>query len=437
MAIYNAKKLTLVKGEDTYIIDPLQGNESVYIDFDVVILKNSWSAVPPYTYVWTDQRVTANCAVDVLFKDGVRDGLVGDFHFSKTGAGSVTFTTDEPPIGDIPIVIRIIESKADATFPIDADLIETDAITGETNVQGALEHLDTNKIEKNQGQANAGKALGINSQGIVEPVPFSMADMTGATASTAGTHGLVPAPAAGKQDSYLRGDGTWQLPPGSRPITVALDTVTNTSGSYTHTTNSSDVTASMKAIQIECSNPDAFNDSITITVSDGSITLACDDVAGTSDVSVVVMKQAGSGDPPVVTSTEFDILAGRIGTLSNLTTTEKANVVGAVNEVDDQITNVDAMLTANQLGQPTSQSALTDLLTPIISGMEVGKIAFVTFYTSGTSNWSSSEFIGATTYIGILMKISENATNGIFINYGAHCTSFGYLTGTMTYHKLY
>lgn len=37
-------------------------------------------------------------------------------------------------------------------------------------------------------------------------------DMTGATSSAAGTHGLVPAPAAGNQAKYLRGDGTWQTP---------------------------------------------------------------------------------------------------------------------------------------------------------------------------------------------------------------------------------
>lgn len=36
--------------------------------------------------------------------------------------------------------------------------------------------------------------------------------MTGATASAAGTSGLVPAPAAGKNNSFLRGDGTWALP---------------------------------------------------------------------------------------------------------------------------------------------------------------------------------------------------------------------------------
>lgn len=37
-------------------------------------------------------------------------------------------------------------------------------------------------------------------------------DFTKATASAAGTHGLVPAPAAGKQGQYLRGDATWATP---------------------------------------------------------------------------------------------------------------------------------------------------------------------------------------------------------------------------------
>lgn len=37
--------------------------------------------------------------------------------------------------------------------------------------------------------------------------------LKGATASTAGTAGYVPAPAAGKQNSFLRGDGTWATPP--------------------------------------------------------------------------------------------------------------------------------------------------------------------------------------------------------------------------------
>ena len=39
--------------------------------------------------------------------------------------------------------------------------------------------------------------------------------MTGATSDAAGTAGYVPAPAAGDDDAYLKGDGTWGTPPGT------------------------------------------------------------------------------------------------------------------------------------------------------------------------------------------------------------------------------
>ena len=56
-------------------------------------------------------------------------------------------------------------------------------------------------------------------------------DMKGATTSAAGTHGLVPAPAAGAATRYLRSDGTWAVPP---------DTNTNTT--YTLTKSGSTIT---------------------------------------------------------------------------------------------------------------------------------------------------------------------------------------------------
>ena len=49
-----------------------------------------------------------------------------------------------------------------------------------------------------------------NAGGIPDYVSGQLpGDMTGATSSTAGTHGLVPAPAAGSEGKYLKGDGTW------------------------------------------------------------------------------------------------------------------------------------------------------------------------------------------------------------------------------------
>jgi hypothetical protein len=46
-------------------------------------------------------------------------------------------------------------------------------------------------------------------------------NMGAATASAAGTAGLVPAPAAGAQAKFLRGDGTWQTPPTSYTLPTA------------------------------------------------------------------------------------------------------------------------------------------------------------------------------------------------------------------------
>lgn len=51
--------------------------------------------------------------------------------------------------------------------------------------------------------------IGKYNGGQIESRLDKVKDMVGATASGAGAAGLVPAPAAGKQMSFLRGDGTW------------------------------------------------------------------------------------------------------------------------------------------------------------------------------------------------------------------------------------
>ena len=49
-------------------------------------------------------------------------------------------------------------------------------------------------------------------------------EMTGATSSAAGTSGLVPAPAAGDIDKFLKGDGTWSIPKGKYLVQSGLVT---------------------------------------------------------------------------------------------------------------------------------------------------------------------------------------------------------------------
>lgn len=93
--------------------------------------------------------------------------------------------------------------------------------------------------------------------------------------------------------------------PSTRIIQVNT-TVTNTSGSYTTTIQDTRITSDMKALSLEISNPYVFNDKITVTCTNGSVTFACNDVCGTSAVTINIVKAAL--DATTITSEEFDTL---------------------------------------------------------------------------------------------------------------------------------
>lgn len=64
-------------------------------------------------------------------------------------------------------------------------------------------------------------------------------DMKGATGSAAGTHGLVPAPAAGANTKFLRGDGTWQNTPNTDTHYSAKNVISNSSSGQSNASNAS------------------------------------------------------------------------------------------------------------------------------------------------------------------------------------------------------
>lgn len=61
-----------------------------------------------------------------------------------------------------------------------------------------------------QEQLAAGSNITI-SNGTISATDTTYSDFTGATSSTAGTSGLAPAPAAGDDGKFLKGDGLWSL----------------------------------------------------------------------------------------------------------------------------------------------------------------------------------------------------------------------------------
>lgn len=56
---------------------------------------------------------------------------------------------------------------------------------------------------------SAGTNVQISAGNVISATDTTYSDFTGATSGAAGTHGLVPAPAAGDQSKALKGDGTW------------------------------------------------------------------------------------------------------------------------------------------------------------------------------------------------------------------------------------
>lgn len=86
-----------------------------------------------------------------------------------------------------------------------------------TYTQATSDNLGLVKIGYSANGKNYPVALDGNGKMYVN-VPWTdtnttYTNMGAASASAAGKAGLVPAPAAGAQDKYLRGDGTWQTPP--------------------------------------------------------------------------------------------------------------------------------------------------------------------------------------------------------------------------------
>lgn len=88
----------------------------------------------------------------------------------------------------------------------------TDTNTTYTNM-GAASASASGKAGLVPAPAAGAQAKYLRGDGTWQTPPnTTYSNMGGATSSAAGSAGLVPAPTAGKQTSFLRGDGTWVIP---------------------------------------------------------------------------------------------------------------------------------------------------------------------------------------------------------------------------------
>ena len=106
-------------------------------------------------------------------------------------------------------------ASADATTATaaadDATASKTAAATSASNAATSETNAAASATAAASSESNAAASAAAAQAAIAT-------DMTGATASAAGAHGLVPAPSAGDNSKFLRGDGTWAnvvIPPQS------------------------------------------------------------------------------------------------------------------------------------------------------------------------------------------------------------------------------
>lgn len=184
--------------------------------------------------------VAADTATDTLTLVGSNVTLTPDATNDKVTIG-ITKANVTSALGYTPPTTNTTyTSKNAVSGGTDVSLVTT----GEKyNWNTAKNHADSAHAPSN-AQANVietikvnGTALTPSSKAVDITVP-SYSAMTGATSSAAGTSGLVPAPASGKQASYLRGDGTWAVP--TNTDTKVTNTLNTTTKAYiTGTTSSS------------------------------------------------------------------------------------------------------------------------------------------------------------------------------------------------------
>lgn len=196
----------------------------------------------PSNAVFTDTKVTS---VDNHYKPANGTTLIG--------------TTGSPVTAGGKVVTGI---TADSSGHI------TDIITGTIPAAPTLSGLGG--VGTINASGTAPLTLSASKSSTTVTISGSVAEMTAATSNTAGAAGIVPAPDAGKQAAFLRGDGTWAFPTNTNTTYVFAN---GTDGSFTVTPcngESQKVLIGKPATAGTADNATQVKNSLIVTLNSGS-----------------------------------------------------------------------------------------------------------------------------------------------------------------------
>lgn len=196
----------------------------------------------PSNAVFTDTKVTS---VDNHYKPANGTTLIGTAGSPVTAGGKV-----------------VTGITADSSGHI------TDIITGTISAAPTLSGLGG--VGTINASGTAPLTLSASKSSTTVTISGSVAEMTAATSNTAGAAGIVPAPDAGKQAAFLRGDGTWAFPTDTNTTYVFAN---GTDGSFTVTPRNSEsqkVLIGKPATAGTADNATQVKNSLIVTLNSGS-----------------------------------------------------------------------------------------------------------------------------------------------------------------------
>jgi hypothetical protein len=219
---------------------------------------SAWQGDAKYYIDITDTtgRCTLTLLTDYINPNNYNTFKINTTTTSSGGSGSAgsngvrSYTTITPDSAEATLTINLDGIEAVATDTNNTVLLKPMAGTGITVDQLGIHHYKPTNSTLNNLTANGRKyvtGLTFDSFGHVTgyttgtETVVAPTNMTAATASAAGTAGLAPAPAKGKQTAFLRGDATWAALPAASDTVAGVTIVYPAAKCTSYTTDSGTV----------------------------------------------------------------------------------------------------------------------------------------------------------------------------------------------------